>query len=174
MFGKMMHNKIATAFVVAVLSLSQLASAAEQGKPNFSGTWELDAAKSEGIPEGMKQLMTVKQAGDRIDVEVKMSGPQGERALTDVYVLDGKEAEFKPAILSGGTAKAGKRVSTWALDGAGFDAQEAATVDGPEGEDEVKGKRTWRLSADGKLLTIEIDLAGGGGAMKSKRIFNRK
>jgi hypothetical protein len=65
-------------------------------------------------------------------------------------------------------------VSTWAKDGAGFDVQEQAVVDGPEGEDEVKGKRTWRLSADGKVLTIEMDLTGKGGAIKSKRVFSRK
>jgi hypothetical protein len=170
----MTNNKTATAFVIALLSLSQFISAAEKRKPDFTGTWELDAAKSQGIPEGLKQVMTVKHAGDRVEVEMKMSGPQGDRTVTDVYVLDGKEAEFKPAIVSGGAAKAGKRVSTWAEDGSGFDAQEEATIDGPQGEDELKGKRTWRLSADGKVLTIEMDMAGGGGGMKSKRVFNRK
>ena len=170
----MITNKTATAFVIALLSLSQFASAAEKGKPDFTGTWELDAAKSEGIPEGMKQMMTVKQAGDRVEVETKTSGPQGDRTSADLYVLDGKEAEFKPAMIAGGTAKPGKRVSAWAKDGAGFDAQEEATIEGPQGEDTLKGKRTWRLSPDGKLLTVDMDLMGGGGPIKSKRVFSRK
>lgn len=169
-----MHKTTLLTAVVAILSLSHFASGAGTEKPNFSGTWELDAKKSEGIPEGTNQVLTIKQAGDRIDVEIKMSGPQGDRTLPDAYVVDGKEAEFKPAILSGGNPKGGKRVSTWAKDGAGFDVQEQGQIDGPEGADDVKGKRTWRLSPDGKVLTIEMDLAGNGGAIKSKRVFNRK
>ena len=169
-----MHKTTLITAVVAILSLDHFASGAETEKPNFNGAWELDAKKSEGVPDGTTQVLTVKQLNDRIDVETKMSGPQGDRTLPDAYVVDGKEAEFKPAIMSGGNAKSGKRVSTWAKDAAGFDVQEQAVIDGPEGADEVKGKRTWRLSPDGKVLTIEIDLMGKGGAIKSKRVFNRK
>jgi hypothetical protein len=43
-----------------------------------------------------------------------------------------------------------------------------------DGTDEIKGKRTWRISADGKTLTIDIDLAGAKGPIKSKRVFNKK
>lgn len=169
-----MHNTTLITAVVAILSLGQFASGAETGKPNFTGTWELDAKKSEGVPEGMKQGLTVRQEGDRIDVEITMSGAQGDRTLPDAYVLDGKEVEFRPAIVGGGNAKAGKRVAKWAEDGMGFEAQERATVEGPQGEDEMSGKRTWRLSPDGKVLTIEVDMKGRGGPMKSKRVFNRK
>src|SRR4051812_6514477 len=169
-----MHKTTLITAIVATLSLGHLASGADTAKPNFSGTWELDAKKSEGIPEGTNQILTVKQAGDRIDVETKMSGPQGDRTLPDAYVVNGKEADFQPPVISGGTAKGGKRVSTWAKDGAGFDVQEQAQIDGAEGADELKGKRTWRLSPDGKVLTIELDMAGKRGGIKTKRGFNRK
>jgi hypothetical protein len=169
-----MHKTTSITAIVAILSLGHLAFGADTAKPNFTGTWELDAKKSEGVPEGTIQVLTVKQVDDRIDVEIKMSGPQGDRTLPDAYVINGKEAEFQPPVVSGGTPKGGKRVSTWAQDGAGFDVQEQAVIDGPEGVDEVKGKRTWRLSPDGKVLTIELDMAGKGGAIKSKRVFNRK
>jgi hypothetical protein len=169
-----MHKTTLITAVVAILSLTHFAAGAATEKPNFNGTWELDAAKSEGLPEGTKQILTVKQTGDRIDVETKMSGPQGDKTVPDAYLVNGKEAEFKPPVISGGTAKGGKRVSIWAKDGAGFDVQEQAQIDGPEGTDELKGKRTWRLSPDGKVLTIELDMAGKDGAIKSKRVFNRK
>jgi hypothetical protein len=168
-----MHKTTLFTVVMAILSLGHFASGAATEKPNFNGTWELDAKKSEGVPEGTNQVLIVKQVADRIDVEIKMSGPEGDRTLPDAYVVNGKEAEFKPAIMSGGNAKGGTRVSTWAKDGAGFDVQEKGVIDGPEGTDEVKGKRTWRLSPDGKVLTIEMDMAGKGGAIKSKRVFNR-
>jgi hypothetical protein len=168
-----MHKTTLITAVVAILSLGHLASGADT-KPNFTGTWELDAKKSEGVPEDLKQTLTVKQVNDHIDVETKMSGPQGDRTISDAYVLDGKETDFTPPIITGGTAKGGKRVSTWAKDGAGFDVQEQAAIEGPQGAGEVKGTRTWRLSPDGKVLTIEMDLTGNAGPIKSKRVFNRK
>ena len=161
--------------LLAILSFSHLGLAADQTRQaDFTGTWQLDSKRSEGVPSGMEQTLIVKQSADRVDVEVKVSGPQGDRTSTDAYILNGKEADFTPAILGGGTPKSGKRTSTWAADGTGFEATEKAVLDGPEGDDEITGKRTWRLSPDGKELTIVMDLQGGGGPLKSKRIFTRK
>ena len=163
---------IATMF--ATFSIATFATGADPAKPDFSGTWELDGSKSEGMPPDTKQTMTVKQSGDRLDVEVKINGPQGDRTVSDVYMMNGEESEFTPTILGGGKAKPGKRVSKWAAGEPGFDATEKAVVEGPEGEDELTGKRRWRLSADGKTITIDIDLEGSQGPLKSKRVFQRK
>ena len=161
--------------LISILAvLSTLTIAAAESKPDFSGQWELDTERSEGLPPGTKQSMTVKQSGDRLDVEVKVSGPQGDRTVSDVYLVNGTEAEFTPAIIGGGTPKNGKRTSTWATEGRGFDAAEEAVVEGDGGTDTFKGKRTWRLSEDGKLLTIDMHIEGGGGPMKAKRIFVKK
>ena len=162
-----------TSFLLALSIL--IAPAAAPARPDFSGRWELDAAKSEGLPPDMKQSMTVKQAGDRIDVETKVSGPGGDRTLNDTYALDGKPAEFSPAVLSGdGKAKKGIRTASWSGDGSGMDVAEEAEMENSEGTDTVKGKRTWRLSEGGKVLTIEIDLAGQRGAMKGKRVYRKQ
>jgi hypothetical protein len=84
-----MHKTTSITAVVAILSLSHFLSGAATETPNFNGTWELDAKKSEGVPEDMKQVLTVKQVDDRIDVEIKMSGPQGDKTLPDAYVVNG-------------------------------------------------------------------------------------
>jgi hypothetical protein len=76
-----MHKTTLITAVVAILSLGHFASGADTAKPNFTGTWELDAKKSEGVPEGVTQVLTVKQVDDRVDLEIKMSGPQGDRTL---------------------------------------------------------------------------------------------
>ena len=55
-----------------------------------------------------------------------------------------------------------------------MDITEEAEVENSEGTDTIKGTRTWRLSEGGKLLTIEIDLAGERGAMKSKRVYRKQ
>lgn len=142
-------------------------------KVDLSGAWALDKARSEGLPPGMDQTLTIKQTGDRVDVEAKISGPRGEQTVTDSYVVDGKEKEFAPTLVGGGKGK-GKRTSTWTADGDGFDAAEEATINGPEGEETVRAKRRWRLSADGKTLTIEMSFEGPGGAVNSKRVFTKK
>ncbi len=160
-----------TTFIALALAFVT-AKAAPQ--PDFNGEWQLVPDKSTGLPPGMTQVMTVKQAGDRIDVQVKLGGGSGEQTLTDAFVVNGKEADFMPALMGGGTAKGGKRTATWQSGAAGFDVAEEAMIEGPEGTDSIKGKRTWRLSPDGKELTIEIDLNGDQGAIKSKRVFAKK
>lgn len=63
---------------VAVAASIFCAGAAFAGLNSFVGSWKLDPEKSEGPPSGLQQ-MTVKQSGDRLDLEMKLSGPQGER-----------------------------------------------------------------------------------------------
>jgi hypothetical protein len=162
-----------TSFLLGLSIL--IAPAAAPARPDFSGRWELDAAKSEGLPPDMKQSMLVKQAGERIEVETKISGPQGDRTVSDTYAVDGKPVEFNPAMLvGGGKAKTGTRSASWSADGSGMDVTEEAQVENSEGTDTIKGKRTWRLSEDGKALTIEIDLTGQKGAIKSKRVYRKQ
>ena len=168
----MCYRTALTRIIVALSTLAIVAAAST--KPDFSGEWELDPERSEGLPPGTKQHMTVKQSGDRLEVEVKVSGPQGDRTVSDIYMVNGTETDFTPAIIGGGKPKDGKRTSTWAADAKGFDATEQATVEGDGGTDTFKAKRTWRLSEDGKLLTIDMDIEGGGGPMKAKRVFVKK
>ena len=159
-----------------LLALSILnAPAADPARPDFSGRWDLDAAKSEGLPPETKQTMTVKQTADRLEVVTKISGPQGDRTINDTFTLDGKPAEFTPTMMAGGTAKNATRTATWSADGKGMDVLEQADVETPQGADTLKGKRTWRLSEDGKVLTVEIDLAGKEGReIKGKRVYHKQ
>ena len=145
-------------------------------KLDFSGEWRLDKARSEGLPQGMDQAMTVKQKGDRLDVTVRVSGgPGGDRTLEDNYVVNGEAADFNPPLMGETTVKSAKRTAKWSTEGKGFDATEQAEVDGPPGPQSIKATRTWRLSDDGKTLTIEMALEQpDGGVNKSKRIFLKK
>lgn len=158
--------------IVLTFTLSALAAGAVT-KVDLSGTWVLDKAKSEGLPPDMSQTLTIKQTGDRVDVEAKISGERGEQTVTDSYVLDGEAKDFTPALVGGGTGK-GKRTSTLTADGSGFDATEEATIEGPEGAETVKARRRWRISPDGKTLTIEMSFEGPNGTVNSKRVFTKK
>jgi hypothetical protein len=145
-------------------------------KADFSGVWTLDAGKSEGLPPGMTQTMTVTQKGDRVEIETKVKVKEGEERIgKDAYVLDGKETDFTPPVPAGAAKKA-KRVSKWTDDGNGFDATEEAVLNAPDGGGEatVRAKRRWRLSADGKTLTIEMEVENPNGTSKSRRVFVKK
>jgi hypothetical protein len=141
-------------------------------KADFSGVWTLDAGKSEGVPPGLMQIMTVTQKGDQVEIETKSKAGEGqERVGKDAYVLDGKETDFT----IGRGAKNAKRVSKRTADGNGFDVIEEAVLNAPNGgEVTIRAKRCWRLSADGKTLTIEMDAENPNGASKSKRVFVKK
>ncbi|MFL6229616.1 MAG: hypothetical protein ACJ741_12650 [Pyrinomonadaceae bacterium] len=63
--------------VLAALALFTALSLAAAAKANFGGTWVMDAAKSEGMPPGLEQTLTVKQDGDKIETNVKIKSPLG-------------------------------------------------------------------------------------------------
>ena len=164
-----MRRKIATgSVVVAVVALSLVVASA--AKADFSGKWMLDKTKSEGVPPGMEQTMTVTQTGDKIELETKIVGPQGERVVKDSYTVDGKEVEFTPQGPQGAMGK-GQRIAKWTADGAGPEVSETATLDGPNGPDDVSATRKWTLAADGKTLTIEMNFKGAEVSQQSKRVF---
>lgn len=155
---------VAAAFLVTGISVT----AAQ--RVDFSGTWALDKSRSEGVPPGMEQTMTVRQTGDRVDVEAKIISAQGEREIKDQFMLDGKETEFSP----GAAQSKGKRTSKWTADGKGFDVTEEATIERGNGPEHFKATRRWQLSDDGKTLTIEMTFNEPGGPGKSKHVFIKK
>src|SRR5690349_11908907 len=131
-----MKHIIATAALVITLC-TVVASA----KADFSGTWILDKNNSEGLPPGMDQTMTVVQTGDKLLLETKLITQEGERVVSDLYMLDGKEAEFTPKAGNGQAGK-GKRTAKWSADGNGIEVNENSTFDGPEESINVLMTRT--------------------------------
>jgi hypothetical protein len=168
-----MKNNIITG--ITALLMFALSAGIVGAKANFSGTWMLDAGKSEGLPPGYNQTMTVTEKDDRVDAEAKISTPNGEQTVKDTYILSGKEVDFTPAVLGGGKAKNGKRTSKRTADGKGFEVAEQATLEGPDGDEAtVKVTRRWTLAEDGKTLTIEMIYDGPNGVSKTKRVFIKK
>ena len=146
-------------------------------KADLSGVWTLDAGKSEGMPPGLMQTMTVTQKGDRVEIETKSKAGEGqERVGKDAYVLDGKETDFT----MGRGAKNAKRVSKLTADGNGFVVTEEFVLNEPDGGGEatIRANHRWILSADGKTLTIEMVAENPNDASKprsrSRRVFVKK
>ena len=154
-----------------VASLNTTKSEGTQAKIDFSGTWTLDKANSEGLPPGMDQLMTVVQTGDKLSLETKLISEQGEQVVPDSYMLDGKEVDFTPKTPGGQSGK-GKRTAKWTADG--IEVSEKATFDTPEGAVNVQALRRWVLSPDSKTLKIEMTVDGPNGKQLLKRTFIKK
>ncbi len=164
-----MKRKIAAGGVAVVLVALSLVVAAA-AKADFSGKWVMDKTKSEGVPPDMEQTMTITQTGDKIDLETKVNGPNGERVIKDSYTVDGKETDFTPQGRQGAMGK-GKRTAKWSADSSALEVSETATLNGPNGPDEISATRKWTLAADGKTLTIELTFSGEQGMQKTKRVF---
>ena len=99
-----MKRRIVTASVIAlVFALSVSAALA---KANFSGTWVMDASKSEGIPTSIQQEMTVVQTDDTIKLETKVKTDEGDFAIADSYTSTAKKWTSYRRRLKGQTAKA--------------------------------------------------------------------
>ena len=166
-----MRRKLLIGIVAVMVFAFGVGTVAAKG--DLSGVWTLDTGKSEGMPPGLIQTMTVTQKGDRIEVETKSKAGEGqERVGKDDYVLDGKEADFTMPGPAGGAKKA-KRTSKWTDDGNGFDVTEESVLNAPDGgEVTARATRRWRLSADGKTLTIEMEVENSRrGTAKSRRVF---
>lgn len=84
--------------VAAVLAWAGLAAA--QAKPDFSGTWALDEAKSDPAPQrgggrgggGRAATLVIKQTASELTIERK--GADGTTVGTDVIKLDGSESKI--------------------------------------------------------------------------------
>lgn len=168
-----MRQRVIIGATIALLVMCVSALASQ--KTDFSGTWTLDRSRSEGLAPGMEQTMTIKQSGDRLEMDMKITGgPQGNEEIKDEFILDGKEMDYKPTVMKGIEVNRAKRTSRWSADGLGFDISEDTTVDGPDGQVNFKITRHWQLSEDGKTLTIDMTVEGPRGARKSKRVYARK
>ncbi len=156
---------------MTLLSLTLTAPAAD--KADFSGVWIMDKSKAEGIPPDMNQKMTVRQNGDRLDLETDLIVNDEINTVHDGYDLSGKEVEFT-ARLGAGQETRGKRVAKWSANGSGIEVREEAAFDTPEGKVSITMRRNWSLSPDGKTLMIELNHTGPNGPISSKRVFNKK
>lgn len=134
------------ALFVTVIALAMAGVAFAQAKPDFSGTWTLDTAKSDqmgggGGGRGMGGPMTIKQTATELAVT------RGENTTT--YKLDGTESTISMGQMQGkATAK--------------FDGSKLViktTMETPNGTRETTA--TYSLSADGKEMTVVSATARG-------------
>jgi hypothetical protein len=132
--------------MVIVMALAVAGMAYAQAKPDFSGTWVLDTAKSDqmggpgggGGRGGPAGPMTIKQTATELTVETK----RGENTMTQTFKLDGSES-----VNTMGQGQS-KSKATW--EGDKLVVKTARET--PNGT--MESTNTYSLSADGKELTM--------------------
>jgi hypothetical protein len=159
--------------LILVIGLALASICLATQKPNFSGEWMMDRARSFGMPGDMQQTMTVTQNGDQIDLETKLIQPGNERTVKDSYLVDGKEREFTPQTPPNAPPAKGKRTADWLPNGKGILVNEVTTSETAKGPVTNKLTRKWTLSADGELV-IDMYIDNQNGSFETKRIFKKK
>ena len=149
-----MKRVLSLAFVVALI-VPFVARA--QAKPDFSGTWTLDAAKSDPAPQGRGGGGGGGGRGGGGPVTIKQTATDITIGM-NTYKLDGS-----PTDVQMGRGGAMKATAKW--DGAKL----VITTSGDLGGTAFSQTQTRSLSADGKEMTVEST----GGRGPSKQVFTK-
>ncbi len=144
-----------------LMVLIGLPSRAEDKKPDFTGTWELNVGKSSfgKMPKPTRMALTSSYKGDVLHASQTTYDQQGDRTVEGDWFLDGKEhplAEFGP----------GKSVTKWV----------GSTLVNEKKSDNGQYEQTGRLSVsrDGKMATEKIHTKNPNGENNSTLVWERK
>jgi hypothetical protein len=142
-----------------------------QGKPDFSGTWVFDAAKSDlgRMSSSAKQMpmrtvaLVLKQTSDVLTIQ-RTTGGQKETA---VYKLDGSETTNK--LPSGNETR-----STVKWVGATLVSRTTAKMDDSQGGGNVEMTDVRSLSANGQVMTVVVTRLTPRGEVKQMLVYNKQ
>ncbi len=164
--------KIANLFSIRNLSglfVFFLTSAGLLAQPNFSGTWGLNESKSNFGNSEFRMAavtMTIAQQGNTLSVESTQPGfDGGEMKQSAKYNLDGNPSEN-----TGFMDMMRKSVISWSADKSAMTVTTTMNFDG----NEFKTTETWKLSADGKVITIEQVMPMPDGEVKLNLVYDKK
>lgn len=154
--------------IIALTLLIVSPAWAQDAKPDFSGTWNVDLAKSDfgptPPPESIVQVIVHKEPALKVSSTVKssMGTISNERNLTtdgkeNAYTLKGSAGE--QAVKSTSTWSGKKLLTTMKVDTQGV------TIDIND---------AWELSADGKVLTMTREIKTPQGDFNQKAVYNKQ
>ena len=126
---------------------------AQNSAPDFSGTWRLNLEKSKP-PKGTKvqsQTIAITCSGESIQMRYSTDGKES----TEAYTTDGKERTINEN-------QGGKVVVKAKWKGPVLIIETIARLKLPSdplfnGSEVIHNKERWKLSADGRILTVEQD-----------------
>jgi hypothetical protein len=150
-------------FLPLALAAAVWLSAADTNRPNFTGTWKMNAAKSSfgQLPRPIEYERHIDHQEPLIQMTVRQVGPTGEQSVDAVLRTDGRPTTNK---YRGGEAKT---TAEWAAR-----ELELTTTRAMEGGDAVT-RETWSLSEDGKTLTSITHIKTPRGVFDVKLVLEK-
>jgi hypothetical protein len=161
-YKEMIRKLISLSVLIFALPL---VSVLAQQKPDYSGTWKLNVAKSEfgAFPGPTSRTDVIAQKEPVITSNVTTDGSQGKLAYTANYSTDGKET----------TNSIGEFVSksTARWDGDKLIINSKLKIN----DADIEVVATWVLAADGKTLTLSSHISAGAmGETDQKLTFEKQ
>ena len=147
---------------VSVLLASLTALAQPSAKPDFSGEWKMNAARSDfgPVPAPSSMTRSITHAEPALTIVENQSGGMGEQSVTRKYVTDGSDTTFPS---QGVDVKSSAK---WADNTLVF----LSSVD-------VVGitfNDTMSLSSDGKSLTSKVKITSPQGDVEVTIVFEKQ
>ena len=149
---------------LAILGFLLSGAPVRAAEPNLSGEWKLNLAKSDygKFPTPISVTRKIDHTGSKLVSTTTQKGPQGDVTSKLTYTTDGKESVNEVA---GGQSKGTAQwIGGMLIIESGREFQGAT----------LKQKELWRLSPDGKVLTIDSHVSIPNGEFDVKQIFDKQ
>jgi hypothetical protein len=157
-----------TFFVALLLALVAASARAQGAKPDFSGTWQLDIAKSElgPMPPPDSIVSVIDHQDPKLVVKTTQKSSMGEFTNERNITTDGKPATNKLKSAMGEQDV----TSTTMWSGAQLVTSYKMDMQGTA----LEFRDVWDLSADGKVMTISRDVKTEQGPFSQKMVFTKQ
>lgn len=141
---------------------------AQDTKPDLSGTWNLDVAKSDfgGAPAPDSIVHVIEHKDPNLKITSTQKSQQGELTNTRNLTTDGKENINKMRTMAG--EQDVKSTSRWN----GMKLANALKLDIQGSPIDIN--EAWELSDGGKVLSIARDIATPQGDFHQRYVFNKQ
>ena len=151
-------NRRSLIFFFAILPI------AAAGKPNFSGTWKMNPAKSDfgKMPIPAKLERVIQHAEPKLAVQSVTASPQGELRSVSIYTTDDRE--------SVNTVRGVQIKSVVSWVGPTLVVRSTRQVQGVE----IGAIEHWSLSPDGKVLTVINKITSPQGVIEATTVMDRQ
>src|SRR5215210_4305318 len=162
-----MHmRKVSSALLLTLLAVTPAvarAQAATATRPDYSGSYVLDPAQSQGERVPQKMTLKITQAPTGLTVDRTQTNQMGETTAQMKYAIDGTAS--KNTMNMGGNPIDVSTVVTWE------GASPVLTSSMKFGDNDAQSVEKWSLTDSGKKLTIDRKVNAGGQEFTNKLVL---
>jgi ABC-type xylose transport system substrate-binding protein len=159
-------RKVSSALLLTLLAIAPAVAHAQAARPDYSGTYVLDPAQSDGQMVPQKMTLKITQTPAGLTVDRSQTTQMGESTSQMKYTLDG--AASKNTLNMGGNPVDVSTVVSW--EGASAVLTSAMKF----GDNDAQSVEKWSLTDGGKKLNIERKVSAGGQEFANKLVLLRQ